>query len=913
MTRNLDRLLRTRRIADRRRVMGRSLAAFAALGVVFAGVGVVDAAPAVAAGAGSAVTVAWNGQGNDPSIQVLQPEREHTWLSEQKGLDRNPHYDDFKDLQVTVSKTAGVRDEAVRIEVSGMPGGTVGGQWMPGIGGDGWYSAHQQSFLQVMQCWGDPRADDFRETCQWGAHAIPENNINDTTVAGYRDTPQHLIPFRSVQGDDYVYPNWVPDGAASMGEILNSSTTNELLAVPVKADGSTSFAFEVQSTAQAPWLGCGAPAEDGEARRCSLVIVPRGTVYGGEQAVENNPRVEYGQKGIQRGAPTSLEHDYWDNRIVVPLDVEAPLTACGGGSARLVGGSEMLVHAMGSWQSALCASGGPAFNFTANADAQSRAQLAQGRLGLAYTARGVVPEELGEGGAEMLEGTDLAYAPVAVSGITVSFQYIGAAGPITDLRLTPRLLAKLLTQSYQNAVPFQSGSLADSDRRSHLNARNPVDVTYDPEFRDLNPQIGTNTVNLRMADVVVAGPTGSDGYRLLWEYLQADEKARAFLAGEPDNVLPGDGNNLGMTINPYYLPKGHPGAHVPQYEEVPWGRNPKPGETELRFVTGPDGQPAQRAVGFTDANGAPLSLADTPIDTIPRADEHLAPGILRNGVPSRFDSVAYNPYATNLENVARRVFRADVQRPSWDPNAWTGSGNGAWKAVGRDWPPNVRILGLTDTPAAEQFVLPTARLQLPNRPGVFAGPTEAALTAAVGAQRDQGGASWADVAALPDDAYPLTLVSYAAVNLTASDADARADYADLIEYAVTDGQVPGESPGQLPAGYAPLSDELRAQALEAAQRIRDYVAPSDDAPGGVGPDEQAAAGVPASGPGAGAAGAGDPAGDAPETQVSRTTLDAADAAVTPAAAAPAGVGGALLASLAAGAAAPFLLRRRETG
>lgn len=895
-----------------RRAMRRAFAAVA-VGAVFAGGVFTTAPPAIAVPAGSSVTVAWGGEGNSPAVQALQPDRQNTWLSKEKGLKRSPHYTDFEDLSVTVSKTAGLRDEAVGIEVSGMPGGTVGGQRMPGIGAVGQNAAHQQNFLQVFQCWGDPLAEDFRETCQWGGVNDVDSPV-DVTLASGRDSANAPLPFRSVQGKEYYWNEYEsPEGATMLSEILSSSTSNELLAVPVKSDGTTSFGFEVQTAAQAPWLGCGALLDDGSPRSCSLVIVPRGTVYGGSEPTGSESgggEASYGDQGAQVGPPVATADDHWDTRIVIPLNFEAPSSACGTGEARLVGGSELLVAAMGSWQTALCQGDGLAFNFTANADSQSRVQLAQGRLGLAYTSRSVTAEEV-DIDDDVLAHTEFAYAPVAVAGITVSFQYTGQDGPVTGLRLSPRIIAKLLTQSYEYAIPDDGGGASgDSHAGPHLSERNPQDLTGDPEFRALNPDFPPNFTRNVLGDLVVAGPTGSDGYRLLWEYLQADDKARAFLSGEPDNVLSGDENNLGMAINPFYLPKGHPAARVPQYKEVPrpFGA---PGETVLLFDRNADGQIMTRPVGYTGADGGPLSLAETSIDIIPRADESLAPGELYAGRAStRIDTVTYNPYATNLENVAQRVFRAALLRPRWDSMAWNGNELGAWKTQGRDWPPRVKILGVTDNASSERHHLATAQLQLPNRPGTFASPSVSALAAALSAQRPQGDASWPDLGALSTDAYPLTLLAYAAVNLTATDASERADYADLIEYAVTEGQTLGGGAGQLPPGYSPLSDELRTKALTAAQRIRGYTPSHIDPNKSDGPAADIAAGTPP-GPPAALASALDP--ETPQTQVTQSTIGAAEASATPAAPASGVLGGALLAGAAGGVLAPLLLRRRGAG
>jgi hypothetical protein len=866
----------------------------------------------------SAVEIAWNGDGNASSIQALQPARDKTWLSEKKGLEGNPHAADFEDLKVRVSKTAGLGDELVKIDVTGMPGGTVAGDSnLPGIGVNS-FSAHAQNFLQVMQCWGDPLASNFRETCQWGGVFNGTSDLN-RAVAGNSFTRgiDAGIPFRSVQDKEYFLSRFTaPEGSAVLSEIVTASTTNELLAIPVRPGGTASFGFDVQTAVRAPWLGCGAADADAgpdASRSCSLVIVPRGTIYGGEEEANGGfaPNANYGDFGAQVNSPLDPAADHWESRIVVPLSFEPPAAGCGEGATRLVGGTQLLIAAMSSWQRALCESADLSFSFATSADAQGRTQLAQGAAGMAYTARSVTAEELGEGGAETLAAADLIYAPIAAAGVTVSFQYNGSNGPVTDLKLTPRLLAKLVTQSYKHAVP--SGSGFDSDNAPHI-THNVSTMQSDPEFSALNPQIPRGSLNGGfMADIVVAGPAGSDAHRLVWEYLQADDKARAFLGGEPDNVLPGDGANSGMTINPYYLPKGHPDALVPLYEEVPYldSTGFEQGK-KLAFVRGAQGELVTRGVGTTDLNGNPLALTEASLDTFPRADESLAPGLIQTET-SRYDTIAYNPFAESLEHVSQRVFRADSKRPEWDPNAFSGDTKGAWKAKGREWGPRVRMLGITDAASSEAYGLAAAQLQLPNSEE-FVAPSIASFSASLAAMPETGQTLWPDVASLPDGSYPLALPTYAAVNLPATDADARADYADLIEYAVTEGQALGEGRGQLPAGYAPLSNELRAEALAAVEKIRAYVNPVTDvdelAPGeSDAPPADAGGVVPGAVPQAPAGAPADPAA----TQTGYSGSEAAETSATPAAPGTGAIGGALLAGVAAAAAAPFLLRRRSVG
>lgn len=905
-----------------------------ALSVGVAGVPV--AASAAGDEGDSSITVKW--LNDDSRAADLQPARETTHLSpapSTPGEITNPHYENFKNLQVTVSETEDLADQVVRIEVSGMPGQTVGGSGakLPGSGyfPAGQNAAFQQNYLQLMQCWGDPTAADFAETCQWGAFGLDSGSLNgyNQTIAQPNLLRSEGVPFRSVQGTEYILPYYgAPADAHLLGELVTAGTSNERVAVPVKADGTASFGFEVFSSAQAPWLGCGAD-QNGAPRSCSLVIVPRGTVYGGSaplQAGGGASGVEYGGTGMQYGSPIGEAFDYWDNRIVIPLDFASRAQSCDAGASGLMGGSQLVVPALTSWQKALCADADLGFSFASSADSRGREQLVQGSLNLAFTSRPAIEAELDDLSATLLADTELVYAPVAVSGVTIGFLISGQRGIRTDLTLTPRLLAKLLTQSYGQGVPQYDGAHSEHLQTASGTA-SPSGLFQDPEFLNINELTRADVNQKTIADVVLMGPAGSDGIRLLWDYLRADDKARAFLAGDPDNELEGDEHNSGMRINPYYLPAGDPRATVRQTEEIDTSISGLAAKT-LRYVGDGAGGYLQRPVGLTAASGdTPLNLSTDAIDYLPQADQTQVPWttsqIQQSGRPSqRFDSVSYNPYGETFATVAQRIFRGDTKRPTWDPYKNNGPAlpQGGWKSEDSQLPPNVRMLGTTDTASAAEYQLSTARLQLPNRPGVYVSPTVESMTAALSARTPVAGTAtaWPDLAALPDDGYPLTLVTYAAANATnlQEDAEERGDYADLIEYAAAAGQTPGTGIGDLPEGYAPLTPELSAQALDAAACLRDYDPAVGCTPPEPGqepvPEQQSAPAAATTAPPVSNAAAASSGSAAPAAQTAYSSTVSAEATATATAepAAGAAVGGALVAGLAGAAVAPFLLRRR---
>jgi hypothetical protein len=68
--------------------------------------------------------------------------------------------------------------------------------------------------------------------------------------------------------------------------------------------------------------------------------------------------------------------------------------------------------------------------------------------------------------------------------------------------------------------------------------------------------------------------------------------------------------------------------------------------------------------------------------------------------------------------------------------------------------------------------------------------------------------------------YPLSTLTYAVTNACTQSAAAVTDYANFLEFATGAGQVSGESIGQLPEGYVPLSGALQARASDSIARLR---------------------------------------------------------------------------------------------
>lgn len=445
----------------------------------------------------------------------------------------------FAGLNVTVSQTEDLVNQGIRIS---WTGGTA---TSPG--------EYATDYLSIMQCWGDDPAGPTPQQCQFGTPNATIGNLMGTNAAGrdlieledpaqaysndLKRTPPRTnpnlrsfaVPFQSVKG-----------GAATFDwqKLFTSSTTNEISAARTGTDGTGSVLFEVQTSLEAPHLGCGAVLAGGAARSCWLVVVPRG-----DANLDGTPASVASASGRVQGSPLSASA--WANRIVFPLEFQPVAVSCPTGNAeRRVLGAETIGAAMTSWQPVLC-TGGTTYGFSQLGDPEGRAQILSEVSGASRLAFVTSPIDASAAG-----DASLAYAPVARTAIVVAYNIdyslqASAANfskngtAVGELTLNPRLVAKLLTQSYRSDIP-------DGGTSAGL-LSNPRSLVQDPEFLALNPEFAGFTSGAGPDGLLVALGS-SDANGLVWKWLQSDPLARDFLSGNPDE--------WGTKINPAYKSLG---------------------------------------------------------------------------------------------------------------------------------------------------------------------------------------------------------------------------------------------------------------------------------------------------------------------------------------------------------------------
>jgi hypothetical protein len=765
----------------------------------------------------SSLTINWTGDAS--SAATLQPTRDPGGFE----------YDEFKNLKVTVEQTQNLIDQAVRIDVSGFPGGTQAAS-----DGTGQIWSTAENFMQAMQCWGDPNSANFRQTCEWGGRFVNNNGLgfsvygdNVYRVAARDVSPTATnpvdVPFVTRDGQTFTGRQTLDaDGNKSYPilEEFSADSSNEVQGARIKADGTGSFDFEMQTDIEAPHLGCGRADADAAKQatyaKCYLVLVPRGTVYGGHDAScssiygANGTKYSYGlSPAIQAGSPLNPGCDYWNNRIVVPLQFNQVASVCPSGAEERVIGSQLLISAMASWQPTLCNTAGATFTFSTNPDSVARAQLLEQKAPLAFTSYPITRDELQDPDDQAaFDTTTVSYAPVAIGAVSVSFLADGRNGQIDSMVLSPRLLAKLLTQSYIFEVPSYATD-PGTDDYAQLGAVNRSYAYFfqDPDFQALNPNWGDFFTN---PSLVLPGPSDADSIEQLWKWIQSDTDARNFLSGQADP--------WGMTINPNYLPSGNPAAQVPQFD-------PTTGAL----------LPTKKAVGFSNLDGSPLSLATSTLNYFPKADQAEVPHKL--GVEtSRFNSIQAFPYVDDYVKAAVTTFRANPgAKVGWDPTALKTDGTrGDWVSGGPQVPGQRFVIAVTDAAATARYDLDPIGLRAANGTTVTTA-TPSAMAAALSSglvPTSNPAVKQIDPAKVASNGYPLTTVVYAAVNLTASDATSRSATSKMLKYVAGDGQVLGTQVGQLPDGYLPLTGDLQSQATTSATAIASYTGTSNSSDDG---------------------------------------------------------------------------------
>ncbi|GAA1970706.1 hypothetical protein [Catenulispora subtropica] len=562
--------------------------------------------------------------------------------------------------------------------------------------------------------------------------------------------------------------------------------TNAGIAV-THGDHAGSVDLEVYTASQAPTLGCDAT------HQCSIVVEPD---YGGDalgyDTADGSPDCTdhsldadggFNQANVQSFTQVDAADDFqageycaWTHRTVVPISFAPVPAACAAGATDVAGeGTPMLDRALTQWVVGSCLAGNNPVTVndaSGLTEPQARGDFLKGAPGadLAFTS---LPADPAASAAR-----PYTYVPVGSNGIAIAFFVDDPVThlPITRMKLNARLVAKLLTQSYD--LEHVQGLKSDTPSV----AGNPICLYNDPEFLALNPTDGAFTWPVcpgldapNTLPIVMGGKT--DMVRELTTWIMSDPDARAFLSGTPDPS--------GMRVDGFYKTSAYPypiDGFIPQ-----------------------------------DSSGPPVDpTTGLPYDP---AGDRRDYGSLK--------SFEWSPIQSGLDDVLRHLLRATA----------TCSGpvliNGVHPKCAGLHLGNRGVIAIMDTGRASAFSLPTASLL--NAAGNYVAPGAPSMTAAVadyvtdaktGTQSLPWGVAGTDYAK-DANAYPLTVPAYAMAPTSGVSAAKANNIANFLS-AVTDnrsGQLPGTTPGELAPGYVPNSAKQAVQAGAAIAAIRPKAAP----------------------------------------------------------------------------------------
>jgi hypothetical protein len=317
------------------------------------------------------------------------------------------------------------------------------------------------------------------------------------------------------------------------------------------AAGTGQANIDIETGLENSFLGCD------QNHPCSLVIVPGQGGAPGHCSDHSGDIGSFGTGNALAFSTFSLTQGNsgqcaWNNRIVIPLSFAKTPSGCPQRNAAFnTAGSPMMADAMQQWLTGLCAGRrGMTINYDPTLGEPTAVSNAANKID--DVALTTLPASA-DGVATL--NRPFVYAPIAVSAASVAYWLddTSTGEQLSGLRLNQRLLAKLLTTSYNPVIACQ-GVPPPKDCDPGVE-HNPFNIFYDPEFKALNPAIAKAiptkplfTGQANVAPTVMSGP--SDMTSTVTRWIGADSGASSFLAGTFDPY--------GMHVNTYYLGVKYP-------------------------------------------------------------------------------------------------------------------------------------------------------------------------------------------------------------------------------------------------------------------------------------------------------------------------------------------------------------------
>jgi len=680
--------------------------------------------------------------------------------------------------------------------------------------------------LSPQTCWTSTRQQRSQSTSDLFAvwrhdlHATDEERAKKTGLnpipAGCSDIGSfstHLTPFVAANGT--VYPACTGETMPPEAAVGAAFPPAEIAAF-TDLDGNGQVNYEVRSKTENESLGCS------DKTACSLVVIPimgLSCIDANSECRKDGQFAPGSKNFANEGVDAAVSPTYWwsasnwKNRVTVPLTFGLPPDACDVLDSRApvdFYGSELMSQASLQWAPAYCLRK-DRFKFQHTSVGDEPA--------FALIEKGGVPAAFVSGTREQSTRTEIGYAPTALTGFAVAFIVDEPDNKErTRLNLSPRLIAKLFTQSY-------AGSTRGLQHPGMAN--NPLSLNRDPEFKALNP--GLEDRAQEAAATVLSLSESSDVIKTLTSYLENDPEAKSFISGKPDP--------WGMVVNPSYANLKLPISEFPLLDTfVPTSaqecqvQNPAPYFGQL---AAPVNSLRKIAEAVLDA----WPNVQTKCDRATSSDPFKVGRTDRQGIGTRFMLGI-----VSLGDAARFGLRtASLQTSS------TAS----------------KTAKFTDA-SGRTFVAPT--------PGSIAA---AARTAKSGGTTKAFSLDMASLRKTPS-AYPGTMIVYTVAKVSGLAKPNALKVAQFIRTATTEGQVRGSGNGKLPGGFVPITRSgATAPLFAAAQKVAALIEAQKGAGQNVSSGSVSAGGAAvgsAAAPSSVAAGNGAKAGGAPTGPTTAQTL-----------------------------------------
>jgi hypothetical protein len=431
-----------------------------------------------------------------------------------------------KPSTVTVSQTAGLTDQLVHVSWTNFTPSQSSGQLGP------WYTPTTYYAVMAVECrgtnptaWSDCYEADLKGSSPPSGPSGPPN-------------------------EQYAITNG--QGTGQLNLLVETSLTNSV-------------------------LGCD------QNHPCSLVVVP-GQGGSPTNCQDHTGDIGFANSGTALAGQTFFDATggcSWNDRIIVPLHFAPTPSSCPQRNAAFsAAGSPMLAVAMSQWLAGLCAGrqGITVAYSSALTEPAAVSSAVVGGTDVALTTQPASADGIATGNKPFV------YAPIAVSAASIdywiddnNFGQPLSGQPLSGLRLNQRLLAKLVTTSYNPAIACQKGQPPGCDTGVY---HNPWNIFKDPEFKQLNAGLVSNVAPLSFPPDMT--PTVQLGQiDLAWtatRWIGASADASSFLKGTFDP--------WGMHVNSYYLGLTYPASQfVTQDPSLVWSQEYSPTSTLAQAVT----------------------------------------------------------------------------------------------------------------------------------------------------------------------------------------------------------------------------------------------------------------------------------------------------------------------------------------